>query len=105
MALLGPEGARQRVSRPWSLKRDRAPIVWVARRDDFARKLKAIFSKGRGLRGRIATPYGWQGLSLPPVVRREAFGLMGMHEEGARPPYRACRARPSKAWRIQGEMA
>jgi hypothetical protein len=95
MALLGPEGARQRVSRPWSLKRDRAPIVWVARRNDFARKLKAVFSKGRGLRGRIATPYGWEGLSLPPVVRREACGLMGMHEEGARPPYRACGARPS----------
>jgi hypothetical protein len=65
-----------------------------------------VFSEGRTLCVRIARPYGLQGLSLPPVVRREACGLMGMHEEAARPPQRACGARPSaKPEPGQGEPA
>ena len=56
---------------------------------------KAIFSEGRGLRARIARHHEWRGPSLPPEVRREAGGLIGIHGEGVRPSSRACRARPS----------
>jgi len=66
---------------------------------------KAIFSEGRTLCVRIAEPHGWEGTSLPPVVRREAGGLMGVQEEGARPPQRACGARPSGGWAIQARTA
>jgi hypothetical protein len=56
---------------------------------------KAVFSEGRGLRVRIARHHEWRGPSLPPEVRREAGGLIGIHGEGVRPSSRACRARPS----------
>jgi len=55
----------------------------------------AVFSEGRGLRVRIARHHGCQELSLPPVARREAGGLIGIHEEGVRRSLPACGARPS----------
>jgi hypothetical protein len=66
---------------------------------------KAIFSEGRTPCVRMAEPHGWEGTSLPPVVRREAGGLMGVQEEGARPPQRACGARPSAGGTVQGKVA
>jgi hypothetical protein len=56
---------------------------------------EGVFSEGRGLRVRIARHHEWRGPSLPPEVRREAGGLIGIHGEGVRPSSRACRARPS----------
>ena len=56
--------------------------------------LGPVFSEGRGLRVRIAGPHGRQGPLLPPMVRREAGGLMEIHEDGLTPPLRACGARP-----------
>jgi hypothetical protein len=56
---------------------------------------RVVFSEGRALRVRIARHHEWQGLSLPPVVRREVGGLVGIHGEGVRRSSRACGARPS----------
>jgi hypothetical protein len=54
---------------------------------------RAVFSEGRTLCVRIAGSYGWQGPSLPPEIRREAGGFIGIHGEGVRPSSRACGAR------------
>jgi hypothetical protein len=87
-----PRGGLSKLERPCGESPEMAP--------------RAVFSEGRTLCVRIARPYGLQGLSLPPVVRREACGLMGMHEEAARLPQRACGARPSaKPEPGQGEPA
>ena len=76
-----PPGGASLAKRPWGVNPGITPRV--------------VFPEGRTLCVRIAEPHGWQGTSLPPVVRREAGGLMGVQEEGARPPQRACGARPS----------
>ena len=90
-------GARPSGGWPSKLERPYGEIPEMTR--------KAIFSEGRTLCVRIAEPHGWEGTSLPPVVRREAGGLMGVQEEGARPPQRACGARPSGGWAIQARTA
>ena len=70
------------------------PYGWPSG-EDLGPRRKAVFSEGRTLCARIARHHEWQGLSLPPVVRREVGGLMGKREEVARRSWRACGARPS----------
>jgi hypothetical protein len=69
--------------------------AWMAVRGKVGDYAEGVFSEGRGLRVRIARHHEWRGPSLPPEVRREAGGLIGIHGEGVRPSSRACRARPS----------
>ena len=76
------------------LRGETIPYGWPSG-EDLGPTRKAVFSEGRTLCARIARHHEWQGLSLPPVVRREAGGLMGIHGEGVRRSSRACGARPS----------
>ena len=66
---------------------------------------RAVFSEGRTLCVCAAGSYGRQGPSLPPEVRREAGGFIGIHGEGVRPSSRACGARPSAGRPSRAGMA